>query len=199
MRSWKKRPYNFSAALNVDIARSAVRVATKMRGGQGLTLLDPCCGSATTAFIAAALPSITGYYGFDISPERIAGAKQNWQYLAEQEASLSLTARFDVRDATSPKPSSTGVDEEADIVVCNPPWGENVSEAFYSDREAILRQLTANKHGAVLAFITNGASRVPNRVYQEAGWQIDHTVCVATDSGSSSSEGVYVTFCRLAA
>lgn len=206
VRIWRRRPYNFSAALNPDIAKAAVQVAIKMRGGEGLTLLDPCCGSGTSAFVAATHhgSAISHVFGCDISSERVSGAEQNWQYLKNKLGETFLPSiRFEQLDATQAITSSNCRSLQADIVLCNPPWGVNHSQAYHQDREAIVRQLAASqgellKTGAVAAFITNGASRVPNKIYKEAGWTVDQTVRVAADPGSAASDkDIFVTFCVL--
>ena len=167
-------------------------------------MLDPCCGSGTSAFVAAATATrglgISRYFGCDISHDKVIGAKGNWEYLRSHLRKCSLPiSYFEQRDATGPWCLPEPLN--ADIVFCNPPWGENHLQAYHKDREAIIRQLGANqdgllKTGAVGVFITNGASRVKHKVYREAGWIVDQTVRVAADQESVTSDrDLFVTFC----
>ena len=93
--AWRVRPYSFSAATDLQLARLAVSraCAQHFRSGGSLdggAMLDPCCGSGTLLF--AALLSGLNAVGFDINPKAIDGAAENLDYIADCDAVRSFSA-----------------------------------------------------------------------------------------------------------
>jgi hypothetical protein len=85
---WRGRPYSFSAATHLQLARLAVSLACAhhVRSGKRLrdgALLDPCCGSGTLLY-AARLAGLNAV-GFDLNPKAVEGAESNMRYLCESE------------------------------------------------------------------------------------------------------------------
>ncbi|KZM71316.1 methyltransferase domain-containing protein [Nocardia terpenica] len=79
----------------------------------GHRVLDPCCGAATVLIEAASRQPDAVYQGFDLDPSALGAARSN------------ATRRVTIERADAgalPVPSSS-----VDRIVCNPPWGGQVS------------------------------------------------------------------------
>eukprot|EP00965_Chrysotila_dentata_P141466 4675672-Pleurochrysis_carterae.AAC.1 len=75
---WSTRPYSFSAATDMSLARLAIGMAVRHRRRTQLPvnrLLDPCCGSGTV--LAAAFHEGIDAVGVDMNPIAVKGARAN--------------------------------------------------------------------------------------------------------------------------
>ena len=115
---WAQRPYSFSAATQLELARLAVSLAishhaakcdadgTACEGTAAAALLDPCCGSGTV-LLAAALQGRRAV-GCDLNPTAVAGARRNLAFASKHASwaaapSVHLLVRRGP-DAPSPSP-----------------------------------------------------------------------------------------------
>ena len=108
---WTRRPYTFSAATDLLLARAALSLALQAHhqndhSSERTIVLDPCCGSGTNLFAAATrgLPSI----GCDLNPIAVEGANANLKHAAkalEWPKDVHPTVvKHDVSDALSAIP-----------------------------------------------------------------------------------------------
>eukprot|EP00601_Ochromonadales_sp_CCMP2298_P030169 CAMPEP_0173341986 /NCGR_PEP_ID=MMETSP1144-20121109/9919_1 /TAXON_ID=483371 /ORGANISM="non described non described, Strain CCMP2298" /LENGTH=120 /DNA_ID=CAMNT_0014288455 /DNA_START=65 /DNA_END=424 /DNA_ORIENTATION=+ len=103
LRSWAKRPFQYSAALHLELAEAALGILIHTHRGAGegsapLTLLDPCCGSGTTLY--AALNRGLSVVGRDVNPRCVEGSRNNLQYMDMLQERVHLS----VQDATISSP-----------------------------------------------------------------------------------------------
>lgn len=129
---WAKRPFQYSSAINYEIAEMVLEILMTLCGNSGdqtrRVLLDPTCGSGT--FLALALANDFHVEGCDINPSIAEGAVQNLQYLFGDEK-LKECANVQARDSCSPwrRDKSSSSDDNSDIscVVANLPWVRFIS------------------------------------------------------------------------
>ena len=142
--TWTVRPYTFSAATDLALARIVLSLAMQAHasvqaqasGSQASpaqlpTLLDPCCGSGTN-LLAASLRGVSAV-GLDINPLAVAGARANLDHIATElawpEAACPAIYQHDVSaEAALPLPHASTIG----LVVANLPWGreERLRDAF---------------------------------------------------------------------
>lgn len=199
-KKFKRRPFSFSAALSVDIAKSVLRTLLSMHGEERpLTLLDPCAGSGTIACVAMATcekDELRQVLSADVNEEFVQLARENLDFVTGAKKRF----QFVTQDATTPSSSAQDHQVAADIVVANLPWGDAVLETYFEDRHRIVQTLGSAmgthhyrvNDGACAAFITNAASRIPGEVYTRAGWQPEQVVTV-----QNGKQNIVVTLARL--
>jgi len=91
--TWRVRPYSFSAATDLILARLAVSLAAAhhVRSGKSLrgsALLDPCCGSGT--FLYAARLAGLDAVGLDLNPKAVQGTRANMRHVETAECARLL-------------------------------------------------------------------------------------------------------------
>ena len=105
-RMWAARPYSFSAATDVMLARLVVSLALHYRqdaGAAASAVLDPCCGSGGILF-AAALRGVRSV-GCDLNPLAVRGARANLAY-ASSALGLETNAAVLEHDCTARLPEA---------------------------------------------------------------------------------------------
>lgn len=137
-RIWAARPYSFSAATELALAKLAVSLAlshatpagSRPSGATGATptVLDPCCGSGTVLFAAAMLGATA--VGCDLNPRAVEGSTRNLHHCVPR-AGGTLVPSVHLFDCTSPLPAEIAKGVEA--VVASLPWGRNqrIPHALY--------------------------------------------------------------------
>ncbi|MEU4833207.1 methyltransferase domain-containing protein [Streptosporangium sp. NPDC023615] len=108
-RAYKRR--SLAGTLHPPVAAAMARMADLR---PGLTVLDPCCGAGTLLIEAASHQPEALLRGFDLSPDAVRATREN-------AGALPVTVgRADAGRLPLP-------DGGADRVLCNPPWGGQVT------------------------------------------------------------------------
>ena len=132
---WAKRPFQYSSAINYEVAEMVVEILTTLCNNNSKriakkskdvrrVLLDPTCGSGT--FLALAMAKGFRVEGCDINPSVAEGAVCNLEYLFGKEK-VEKSACVETRDSCSPwrdneLSSRSGADAVISCVVANLPW-----------------------------------------------------------------------------
>lgn len=88
-----KKPYSYSNALGVRVARSLVNIAVS--NNLKYNVIDPCCGIGTV--VIEALSQGINIKGYEINPMIAANAKKNLQYF-EYENVITTGDMHDIKD-----------------------------------------------------------------------------------------------------
>ena len=121
--AWSARPYSFSAATDLSLAKLALSIAVQHHRAGGTVdpvVLDPCMGSGTVLFAAAqrGLRSV----GADCNPIATAGARVNLADAATRLSWATGVAPVVIdHDCTTPIPPS--IAGGVGIVLASLPWG----------------------------------------------------------------------------
>ena len=192
---WASRPYSFSAATDLGLARLAVSLAllSSRRQGRGDAapplLLDPCCGSGTVPY-AAACHGVRSV-GCDLNPTAVEGAAANLRHGAQAHAwAAPLEPRVLVHDCNEPLPEAA---RGARLVVASLPWGrqQRIPHATYL---ASLLGSLAQQLGAGATFVLLSAEPA-EEMLAAAGLDLTTTAPV----GSSERQLCHVSVATLAA
>lgn len=161
LANWSKRPFQYSSAINPQVAEMVMDILIGLaneknhdNGVQGLTVLDPTCGSGT--FLALALERGMGVEGYDCNHQCVQGTRQNLDYLLEQGETNASLANINlcVHDSTYPFPSQYPT---IDCVVANLPWGIN-SRDYLNQNDQILRTIRSGIEAETpCAFVTRNS------------------------------------------
>jgi len=175
LRTWKSRPFSFSAALCLELAVLALSVmqsvAAKSEAAKAeveeVTFVDGCCGTGTSLLAAALVLKSSDssapplrLIGSDVNGAFVTGAKRNLDLVLP---SLNATTTLQIFhcDATEIQtPATTFSDTKkvwpiADFVFMNLPWNVNKPESFFGDNSKIVSQLAlALKVGGIACIIS---------------------------------------------
>ena len=150
-QKWISRPFQYSSALNLDVAVAVLNILIKRRTPDlPLVFLDPVCGSGTTLYVARSL-GIKTVIGRDIKKACVEGSKIN---LVHCEVFDEEYVKLSLQDSTHSINSGKSLDSLApNICIANLPWGENTFE-YYGENVNIIRCLGRElQSGCVCAFI----------------------------------------------
>lgn len=122
-----KGPYHPRVTLKPPVGWCMWTLATANLGRPPTTVLDPCCGSATTLLEAGARWPDARLLGSDAYPVPARGAQEN---LAHHGLSVRSEIReFDARELDIGWPELVGNDT-LDAIVVNPPFGRRLGQRF---------------------------------------------------------------------
>lgn len=190
--AWAARPYSFSAATDLGLARLAVSLALlgsrqheaespdnqdgDTGSGDAATplLLDPCCGSGTVLHAAACLGVRS--VGCDLNPTAVEGAAANLRHSAQAHAwAARLEPRVIVHDCNRPLPEAA---RGARLVVASLPWGrqQRIPHATYL---ASLLGTLAQQLGAGATFVLLSAEPA-DEMLAAAGLDLTATAAVGS-------------------
>lgn len=131
---WSNRPFQYSSAINPNVADIVVDILFNMVGTKpDIKLLDPTCGSGTFLAFAATRGALVE--GWDVLPSCVEGSLSNLDHVANDQSQKSHSIRL--QDATM---APNQVDSSIDCVVANLPWGIN-SVSYKNEHSAILRSV----------------------------------------------------------
>ena len=200
-RRWADRPFQYSSALNIQVAEQIVAtlhhlVLAERRKLQSshrtMTLWDPTCGSGT--ILAFAMAQGMRVVGLDSKPKCVEGALQNLEYIfgrdrVQQDATIqckdSALAFGDLVNGKSEMLNKKFSMKEIDCVVANLPWGVN-SIDYVEENKRILRAVrarlstpigknTSGGFGIPCAFVTKDNDCL---MFEEAGFHVVGQACI---------------------
>ena len=185
LERWRLRPFQFSAAMSLELAVLACSVLASMRRQakteRPVVFFDPCVGTGTSLFAASLVFKFSQLQlqGTDVNAEFIKGATSNLRTVDVQDL---LLAQHDSSEA--PPPFSLA----PNVVLVNLPWGENKPETSFGDNDKILlRTATAldRNSAAVLCVITGGVEELSPSLLQSMAMHQHSTIGLDTETTSS--------------
>lgn len=142
--AWKKRDFQFSAAMSLEVAMLAVSavLATARVGTKCTVFTDPCAGTGTSLLAAAlVLQTPLELVGSDVNEQFVQGCRANLERLFSSGGlTQPIELSFFQRDAAEPTQSRTW--KPTDVGFINLPWGENKPFESYGDDIRIVRSFT---------------------------------------------------------
>jgi len=152
-KKWSRRPFEYSSAINPDIAELVLDILEHLVKGTNVRFLDPCCGSGT--FLAAALEREMHVTGYDANEKCVKGTKDNLLHMVGGNGTDRLDLQ--IHDSSVPHPTNP----KFDCVACNLPW--NLNTKISSDEN--IRILTTSRRylepGAPCAVISKEREDAP--------------------------------------
>ncbi|CAJ1936752.1 unnamed protein product [Cylindrotheca closterium] len=155
LQDWSKRPFQYSSAINPQVAESIMDILWDMmlpfnsdnddEEEAQLTLLDPTCGSGT--FLALAMDRGMRIEAYDCNLQCVEGSKRNMEYLFSDTTADAMTdpqflLQVSQHDSTNPLPITlTDSGHKIDCVIANLPWGINSSVDDDDQNVKILRSV----------------------------------------------------------
>lgn len=133
---WLHRPYTPRVSLHPGLAWALLRLASRggkprgygSSGGEAPgAILDPFCGAGTILLVAGELWPNTRLCGSDISPPKVAGARENLD-------AHGLLDRADLRQGDARQLTELWAGHRFDAVVTNPPFGKQLGADTNFDR-----------------------------------------------------------------
>lgn len=138
-RKPQMRPYVHPTSMHPKLARALVNLA---RVGAGDTVLDPFCGTGGILIEAGLIDLDT--VGWDISSDMVAGCKKNLKH-------------YDIKAEVVRKDALTGVIEDVDAIVTDPPYGrssyssEDITSLYTKFLDNALRMLNKGGHIVIVS------------------------------------------------
>ena len=194
--SWRLRGFQFSAALSLEAAVSALSVLTALAPApppaSPLVFLDACCGTGTS-LVAAALvlapTSSLALVGCDVNDDFVKGCRDN---LAKLQSVCPppwrhTEARIFRRDAAEAPLHANGKDDwpdKIDVASLNLPWGEAVNENSFGDAARIISRVAKSLRVGGMLCIWSREARDAGEL-RDAGLEL--LQCVALDGEAVDS------------
>ena len=194
--AWRVRGFQFSAALSLEAAVSALSVLTALAPApppaSPLVFLDACCGTGTSLVAAALVLAPTSslvLVGSDVNDDFVKGCRDN---LAKLQSVCPppwrhTEARIFRRDAAEAPLHANGKDDwpdKIDVASLNLPWGEAVNENSFGDAARIISRVAKSLRVGGMLCIWSREARDAGEL-RDAGLEL--LQCVALDGEAVDS------------